>query len=57
VLARVGELAAAREIAVLKAKLQRMNPLEHQEEYNRMFGDLLAFEVRHRELRDRATGR
>jgi DNA primase len=55
VLARVGELAVAREIAVLKSKLQRMNPLEDQD-YNRMFGDLMAYEVRHRELRDRATG-
>jgi DNA primase len=55
VLARVSELAVAREISTLKGKLQRMNPLEN-DEYNRLFGDLMALEVRHRELRDRATG-
>jgi DNA primase len=55
VLARVGELAVGREITSMKAKLQRMNPME-DEGYNRLFGDLMALEVRHRELLNRATG-
>ncbi|HEY7263878.1 MAG TPA: DNA primase [Trebonia sp.] len=56
VLARVGELAAGREIAAIKAKLQRMNPEDDQPAYNKMFGDLVASEQRRKWLLDRATG-
>jgi DNA primase len=56
VLARVGELAATREIAAIKARLQRMNPLEEQARFNRMYGDLIALETRRRALVERATG-
>jgi DNA primase len=56
VLARVGELAAGREIAAIKAKLQRMNPEDDQPAYNRMFGDLVAAEQRRKWLLGRATG-
>jgi DNA primase len=56
VLARVGELAATREIAAIKARLQRMNPLEEQARFNRMYGDLIALEARRRALVERATG-
>jgi DNA primase len=56
VLARVGELAAGREIAAIKAKLQRMNPEDDQPAYNRMFGDLVALEQRRKWLLGRATG-
>ncbi len=56
VLARVGELAVSREIAAVKARLQRMNPVEEQAGYNRMFGDLVALETRRRALVDRAAG-
>jgi DNA primase len=56
VLARVGELAAGREIAGIKAKLQRMNPEDDQPAYNKMFGDLVAAEQRRKWLLDRATG-
>jgi len=56
VLARLGELAATREIAAIKARLQRMNPLEEQARFNRMYGDLIALEARRRALLDRATG-
>jgi DNA primase len=56
VLARVGELAVSREITSVKARLQRMNPLEEQAGYNRMFGDLVALETRRRALLDRAAG-
>ncbi len=55
ILARVGELAVGREITAAKAKLQRMNPLE-EENYNRLFGDLVALEQRRKSLLDRATG-
>jgi DNA primase len=56
ILARVGELAVGREVAGIKARLQRMNPEEDQAAYGRMFGDLIALEQRHRRLIDRAAG-
>jgi DNA primase len=56
VLARVGELATGREIAAIKARLQRMNPEDDQPAYNRMFGDLVALEQRRKWLLGRATG-
>jgi DNA primase len=56
VLARVGELAAGRQIGAIKAKLQRMNPEDDQPAYNKMFGDLVALEQRRKWLLDRATG-
>jgi DNA primase len=56
ILARVGELAVGREIAAIKAKLQRMNPEADQAGYGRMFGELVALEQRRKWLLDRATG-
>jgi DNA primase len=56
VLARVGELAVGRQIAAVKARLQRTNPVEDQAAYNKMFGDLVALEQRRIALLDRATG-
>ena len=56
VLARVGELAVSRQITAVKARLQRMNPVEEQAAYNRMFGDLVALETRRRALVERAAG-
>ncbi len=56
VLARVGELAVGRQIAAVKARLQRTNPVEDQAAYNRMFGELVALEQRRKALLDRATG-
>jgi DNA primase len=55
VLARVGELAAGRQIAAIKARLQRMNPEEDQAAYGRMFGELVALEQRKKFLLDRAS--
>jgi DNA primase len=55
-LARIGELAVSREIATVKARLQRMNPVEEQARYNRTFGDLVALETRRRALVERAAG-
>jgi len=56
ILARVGELAAGRQIAVIKARLQRMNPEEDPVAYNKMFGDLVGLEQRRKWLLDRASG-
>ncbi|HLH82505.1 MAG TPA: DNA primase [Trebonia sp.] len=56
VLARVGELAVGREIAAVKARLQRTNPVDDQPGYNKMFGDLVALEQRRKALLGRATG-
>jgi DNA primase len=50
VLARIEELAVSRQIAQIKSRLQRMNPVTEQAEYHRMFGDLIALEQRHRVL-------
>jgi DNA primase len=55
-LAKVGELAVSREISSVKARLQRMNPVEEQAGYNRMFGDLVGLEKRRKALLDRAAG-
>ena len=55
ILARVGELAVGRQIAAIKARLQRMNPEEDQAGYGRMFGELVALEQRRKVLLDRAT--
>jgi DNA primase len=56
VLARVGELAVRRQIAAVKARLQRTNPVEDQRAYDKMFGDLVALEQRRIALLNRATG-
>lgn len=56
ILARVGELAVGRQITATKARLQRMNPVEEQGEYNRLFGDLMALEQRRQVLLKRLTG-
>ena len=55
-LAKVGELAVSREITSVKARLQRMNPVEEQASYNRMSGDLVGLEKRRKALLDRAAG-
>jgi DNA primase len=54
-LARIGEIAVSREIAAIKARIQRMNPLEDQVKYNRLYGDLIGLEQRRRALLDRAA--
>ena len=56
VLARVEELSVSREIARIKSRLQRMNPVDEESAYNRMFGDLVAFEQRRKVLSERAAG-
>ena len=56
VLARVEELAVSRRIAEVKSRLQRINPVEAQSEYNRTFGDLVALEQRRKALVEKAAG-
>jgi DNA primase len=56
VVARLRELDVTRRIAELKSKLQRVNPVEQVDEYNRLFGDLLGLEQVRRSLREQAIG-
>lgn len=49
VLTKIEELAVSRQIVAVKARLQRMNPVE-QADYNRIFGDLVALEQRRKML-------
>ena len=56
VLARVEELSVSREIARIKSRLQRMNPVDEQAAYNRMFGDLVALEQRKKTLHEQSGG-
>ena len=50
VLARVEELAVSRQIAAIKSRLQRLNPVTEPSDYNKMFGDLVALEQRRKVL-------
>jgi len=56
VLARVEELAVSRLISGVKSRLQRMDPVAAQGDYNRLFGDLIGLEQRRKVLMDRASG-
>ncbi|KQW52435.1 DNA primase [Nocardioides sp. Root1257] len=53
---RLMELTTARRIGAIKSKLQRTNPVEQPEEFNKMFGELAALEAHRRALRDRLAG-
>jgi DNA primase len=50
---RLLELTTLRRIDQVKSKMQRTNPVEHTDAYNRMFGELAALEEHRRKLRDR----
>jgi DNA primase len=54
--ARLKELALGRTIAEIKSKLQRINPIENEAEYNSIFQELLELEKERRTLRDLAVG-
>jgi DNA primase len=56
VLARLHEIVAARQVAALKSKLQRINPIEAPEAHARLFGELISLESYRRSLRERAIG-
>ena len=49
-------LTLERAITDLKSKLQRTNPVEEAEVYNRMFGELIALEQQKRQMRERSLG-
>ncbi|MCO6006269.1 DNA primase [Actinoallomurus purpureus] len=53
-LSRLQEIQVTREITKLQSKLGRLNPVGHQDEYNRLFGDLMALELQRKVLRERA---
>ena len=55
-LARVQELAATRAVAELKAQLQRVNPVDEPERYNRVFAELISLEQTVRARRERSLG-
>ena len=54
-LMRLEEMALTRRIQELKSKVQRLNPVEHAEEYNRLFGELIALETQKKGLRGRGA--
>ncbi len=56
VMARLQEMAIARQVKTLKSRLQRVNPVEAAEEYGRLFTELIAAENHRRLLRERAIG-
>jgi DNA primase len=55
-LVRLEEMALTRRIEELKSKLQRLNPVEQAEEYNRRFGELIVLERQKKGLREQAMG-
>jgi DNA primase len=55
-LVRLEEMALTRRIQELKSRLQRLNPVEQAEDYNRMFGELIVLERQKKGLREQALG-
>ncbi|MFF5213428.1 DNA primase [Streptosporangium sp. NPDC000396] len=55
-LAALELISVSRAIEQLKSRMQRTNPVEAQQEYNRLFGELVALEQQRRVLRERAAG-
>ncbi|MGL5406337.1 MAG: DNA primase [Propionibacteriaceae bacterium] len=55
--ARLQLLRTNYDIAQLKSKLQRTNPVEQNEEYRQMFTDLVGYEARRKELQQRSIPR
>jgi DNA primase len=55
-LVRLEEMALTRRVQELKSRLQRLNPVEQAEEYNRMFGELIVLERQKKGLREQSLG-
>ena len=55
-LAQLRVRALDRQIAEVKSRLQRLNPVEQTTDYNRLFGDLVLLEKRRRDDLDGALG-
>ena len=56
VLARMQEIVVSREVAAVKSRLQRINPLEQGDEHARLFAQLITLEGHRRVMRERAIG-
>jgi DNA primase len=56
VLAGLQKELLGRQIAVMKSRLQRLNPITNAEEYRSAFGDLVAFEEYYKALVKQASG-
>ena len=56
VLARLQEVWVGRQIAEMKSKLQRMSPVEQSDDYNGLFGELIALETYRKSLLQQASG-
>ena len=54
IVARLREVAISRSLADLKSSLQRLNPVENEQEYNAAFASLVALETTRRGLHDLA---
>ena len=54
IVARLREVGIPRAIAELKSSLQRLNPVENEQEYNQAFASLVALETTRRGLHDLA---
>jgi DNA primase len=55
-LVRLEEMALTRRIQELKSRLQRLNPVEQAEDYNRKFGELIVLERQKKGLRAQSVG-
>jgi DNA primase len=55
-LVRLEEMALTRRVQELKSRLQRLNPVEQAEDYNRMFGELIVLERQKKGLREHTAG-
>ncbi|BEP15205.1 DNA primase [Acidothermaceae bacterium B102] len=55
-LATLQERAVGRRLYEVKSRLQRMNPLEQADDYNKLAGELFALEQYRRALREQAIG-
>lgn len=56
IIARLREVTISRAIAEIKSTLQRINPVENEAEYNRIFGDLVAMETARRTQHELGIG-
>ncbi|MCW2831641.1 MAG: primase, partial [Aeromicrobium sp.] len=56
VILRLQLLTCGRRVTEIKSKLQRTNPIDEADTYNRMFGELIAVEQQFRSLRERTLG-
>ena len=54
--ARLQETLVAKQVAELKSRLQRLSPVEHEDEYRELFGDLVALEQYKKALREQGIG-